>query len=380
MKSVHCWDWIFAFKRVLSLILLCWLGWVSAHTTSTHLLTLKVEGQRLSGQWDVTLADLDKVLTLNQDGDAEISNAELAASGQRARDYLLSHVKVTAAGRPCVLTDTQMQVGRPDKGAYLRLGLSGQCPVTPETLTLRNTLFSGDGDRHEGYLTLVSAGHTQTTVLTSDTPTTTLSLTAPNPWDVFWRFVRLGMTHIWAGLDHILFLLTLLLPSVLRLQGGRWTPAGTFPETLRSVIKVVTAFTVAHSVTLVLSALDLISLPGRLVEAVIAWSVVFAALNNLFPVLGERSRWGVALGFGLIHGFGFSSVLGELIEDPRSLTESLIGFNLGVELGQLAIVLVFVPVAFWLRDTVFYRRVVFAPLSAVVALVASVWFFQRLAG
>lgn len=369
--------WIF---RPLFLFLLVWLGSASAHTTSTHLLTLNVEGKRLSGQWDVTLADLDKVLTLNQDSDVVISNAEVAAAGQRTRDYLLSHLKVSVAGQPCVLTDTQMQVGRPEKGAYLRLGLSGQCPVVPEALTIRNTLFRGDGDRHEGYLTLVAAGHTQTSVFTSDTPTTTLSLTAPNPWDVFWRFVRLGTTHIWAGIDHILFLLTLLLPSVLRLQGGRWTPAGTFLETLRSVIKVVTAFTVAHSVTLVLSALEIISLPGRLVEAVIALSVVFAALNNLFPVLGERSRWGVAFGFGLIHGFGFSSVLSELIEDPRSLTESLIGFNLGVELGQLAIVLVFVPVAFWLRETAFYRRVVFAPLSAVVALVASVWFFQRLVG
>ncbi|MFC6663165.1 HupE/UreJ family protein [Deinococcus multiflagellatus] len=207
--------------------------------------------------------------------------------------------------------------------------------------------------------------------------TADVSLARPGAWQNVLTFIWLGMTHIWAGLDHVLFLLTLLLPTVLRRQEGQWQPVATFREAFGSVIKVVTAFTVAHSITLTLSALGILTFASQLVESVIAVSVVFAALNNLVPLVQERARWAVAFGFGLMHGFGFSSVLGELVEDRQALVQSLLGFNLGVELGQLALVAVAVPLLFWIRATVFYRRVVFAPASVGVAVVAAVWFVQR---
>ena len=115
---------------------------------------------------------------------------------------------------------------------------------------------------------------------------------------------------------------------------------------------VVTAFTLAHSITLTLAALRLVELPSRLVESAIAASVVLAAVNNLVPVV-ERRRWMVAFAFGLIHGFGFASVLAELGLPQETLVLSLLGFNLGVELGQLAIVAVFLPTAYALRNTRF---------------------------
>ena len=142
------------------------------------------------------------------------------------------------------------------------------------------------------------------------------------------------------------------------------------------VLKVVTAFTVAHSITLSLAALEVISLPSRLVEATIAASVVLAALNNIWPRVLER-RWMVAFAFGLIHGFGFASVLADLGLPQNALLLALVGFNLGVEAGQLCIVGAFLPIAFFLRESTFYRRGIMAGGSALISLVALVWFIER---
>jgi len=350
-----------------------------AHSTSDHLLNLSVSGRQVQGSWDVMLADLDYTLKLDQDGDQRVGNEEMRVSGQRVRDYLLAHLQVRAAGKACPLDNTSMQIGKGEKGRFLRLNLEGTCPEVVSALQVRNTLFTDTNDqsRHRGYLNLTAGGTVQTSVFSKDTPEATVSVAAPNVFASLGKFIWLGMTHIWSGLDHVLFLVTLLLPAVLRYQQGRWVPVGDFRQAFTSVLKVVTAFTLAHSVTLTLAALEVIHLPSRWVEATIAISVVFTALNNLFPVVGERWRWMVAFGFGLIHGFGFSSALGELVSDRRALVESLIGFNLGVEIGQLAIVLVVVPLAFWLRTTRFYRQGIFMSTSAVVALVASLWFVQR---
>ena len=132
----------------------------------------------------------------------------------------------------------------------------------------------------------------------------------------------------------------------------------------------------AHSITLSLAALHVISLPSRLVESAIAASVVVAALNNLKPLVQGR-RWVVAFGFGLVHGFGFATVLAELGLPSDALVLALVGFNLGVELGQLAIVLLFLPLAYSLRRSQLYRRTLMVGGSVLIALVAAVWFVER---
>ena len=141
-------------------------------------------------------------------------------------------------------------------------------------------------------------------------------------------------------------------------------------------MKVVTAFTAAHSITLSLAALGVVSLPSRLVESAIALSVVCAALNNIWPVVYEN-RWAIAFCFGLIHGFGFAAVLADLGLPQASLLIALVAFNLGVELGQLVIVGIFLPVAYTLCATGFYQRVIFIYASASIALIAFVWLIQR---
>ena len=172
-----------------------------------------------------------------------------------------------------------------------------------------------------------------------------------------------GAFHIWIGYDHILFLLSLLLPAVLifsrvnLMNGKRVTdiqPAPSFLAALKEVLKVVTAFTLAHSITLSLAALGVVSLPSRWVESAIAASIIVAAVQNIRGVVDSK-RWVMAFGFGLIHGFGFASVLADLGLPQNALITALVGFNVGIEGGQLAIVAVFLPLAFWLRKTKFYQ-------------------------
>jgi hypothetical protein len=195
-------------------------------------------------------------------------------------------------------------------------------------------------------------------------------------WRQFFDYVRHGVWHIWIGFDHILFLLSLLLPAVLVWRQGRWHARDTFRASAIEVLKIVTAFTLAHSITLTLATLGVVSLPSRFVESAIALSVVVAALNNVWPVITRRLAV-LAFTFGLIHGFGFASVLLDLGLPQAALLLSLVGFNVGVELGQLAIVATFLPLAFLAKNSVFYRKMVLVGGSSVIVAISMVWLVER---
>ncbi|HYT59916.1 MAG TPA: HupE/UreJ family protein, partial [Haliangiales bacterium] len=221
------------------------------------------------------------------------------------------------------------------------------------------------------------AGKVQTRVFQPEKPTQQFPLLAPSRGRQFLDFNREGVRHIWTGLDHILFLLALLLPSVLKREAPGWRVVERFRPALINVLKIVTAFTIAHSITLSLATLGIVRVSSRLVEPAIAASVILAALNNIRPILAERG-WVVAFGFGLVHGFGFANVLAELGLARQTLALALVGFNLGVELGQLAIVAAFLPLAFGLRGSWIYQRLTFQAGSAIIALLAATWMMERI--
>jgi len=213
-------------------------------------------------------------------------------------------------------------------------------------------------------------------VFTADTPRRSVGGESAGPLAQFATYAEEGVFHIWSGFDHVLFLLSLLLPAVLVRRNGAWVACDSLRAATLDVVKVVTAFTVAHSITLTLAALAIVELPSRWVESAIALSVVLAALNNLHPIVAN-GRWVAAFGFGLLHGFGFAGALRGLGLPTGSLALSLAGFNLGVEAGQLAIVLVFLPLAFLSRSTWAYRRLALGGGSIVTAAVASTWLVER---
>jgi HupE / UreJ protein len=177
-------------------------------------------------------------------------------------------------------------------------------------------------------------------------------------------YLELGYTHILPlGLDHILFVLSLYLLS---------------PK-LKPVLYQATAFTVAHSVTLGLSMYHVIKPPASIVEPVIALSILYVALENIFSPKLKKSRIGVVFLFGLVHGMGFASALGQLGLPQRSYLTSILMFNLGVELGQVTVILsAYLLFGKWFGDKPWYRKGIVIPLSVVIAIVAGYWTIQRL--
>jgi hypothetical protein len=224
-------------------------------------------------------------------------------------------------------------------------------------------------------------GNQSSALLSPERPQVQVSVADSNAWRVFWRYVVEGVWHIWIGMDHIAFLLSLLVLAPLQSSRQRvvhWQAASQARPAVMDVLSVVTAFTVAHSITLGLTITGWLTPPADLVEPAIAISVVLAALNNLLG-FSALQRWRLAFVFGLVHGFGFASVLLDLGLPASALLAALGGFNIGVELGQLVIVGVFLPLAWWLRHSWFYRWVVVAGGSAAIVVLGVFWTLQRLA-
>jgi hypothetical protein len=325
-----------------------------AHKPSDAHVRLDVDGDQLVGRLDVSVRDLDAALAID-DGDGTLTWAELDAARPRIADYISARIDVD-----CPLSQGPAALVDLSDGAYWSTPLTVHC--APLALQIRYELLFDIDAQHRG---LVHIG-SQTLIVRDAQPITVELGTATSLRD----FVREGVWHIWIGIDHILFLVCLILPAV-------WV-RGRDRKTLRAVgidvLEVVTAFTLAHSITLVISAVGLFTLPSRFVETAIALSVVAAALNNIVRVID--ARWAVAFALGLLHGFGFSSVLVDLGLPSRELIGALLGFNIGVELGQAAIVVVVLPLLYLIRSTLAYRALLFAG-SGAVAVVASIWTYQR---
>ena len=353
--------------------LVCLPAW--AHKASDSYLVLQVQGQQVTGQWDIALRDIDFAIGLDADGDGDITWGEVSARHADIAAWAMERLKLERGGA-CSLQVVEHLVDDHTDGAYAVLRFTGTCPSRTQALALSYRLLFDIDQLHRGLLRLELDGVPHTAVLGPDTGVLNVQAGETSRLAQFAQYLVEGIWHIWIGFDHILFLLALLLPAVLVHERRRWTGVGSFRAALVEVLWVVTAFTVAHSITLSLAALQIIELPSRLVESAIAASVVLAAANNLWPVV-ERRRWLVAFSFGLIHGFGFASVLTELGLPRDALVLSLLGFNAGVEVGQLAIVAVFLPVAYLLRNTPLYRKGVFIGGSILTMLVALVWLAER---
>ena len=364
-------------KRLLLIVCgLCLSFGASAHKPSDSYLTLRVAGETVTGQWDIALRDLDFAIGLDANGDAQITWGEVRAKQNEIGAYALSRLGLASAGQACPARVTEYLIDDHTDGAYVVMRFTALCPAPIKTLQARYALFFDIDPQHKGLLRLEYAGQSATGIFSPEKAAQEFTLARPNKLRQFLDYGHEGVWHIWIGFDHILFLLALLLPAVVLRQDKKWQAVAAFKPAFWQVFKIVTAFTVAHSITLSLATLGVVSLPSRWVEATIAASVVIAALNNVFPIFRAR-RWMMAFAFGLIHGFGFASVLRDLGLPQDALVLALVGFNLGVEAGQLAIVAVFLPVAFALRNTWFYQRLILLGGSILIAVLASVWLAER---
>lgn len=361
---------------LLSLLFVLWHGAAHADKFSDSYLLLQTSGATVNGQWDIALRDLDMAVGLDRDGDGNITWDEVRSHHTEISAYALSRLKLVADDHVCPVVAGEQLIDQHSDGAYAVLRFNAQCVATIKALTVQYSLLFDRDPQHKGLLRLQTPDAVSTAVLSPEHGQQTFLLTRASAAEQFGQYVRTGIGHIWIGFDHLLFLFSLLLPAVFIWSGTAWQPAPHFRSTVLDVLKIVTAFTLAHSVTLTLATLHIVALPSRWVESGIAASVIIAALNNLYPVVQAR-RWAVAFAFGLIHGFGFASVLADLGLPRSALALALVGFNVGVEVGQMSIVAVFLPLAFALRHSWFYRRMVFVAGSVLIIVVATIWLVER---
>jgi hypothetical protein len=348
----------------------------SAHVASNGFLTVEIHGTVLEGSLELAVRDVELAIALDTDGDGKITWKELHDAEPRLTGYLRQQLAFSTDASSCPIIFGALQVNTRIDGNYAWLPFTARCTQAVGDLTIRYEVLEHLDPSHRGLLTLRAGSTVQAAVVGGSEPELSLHPFSTSPLRVFQEYLRAGIGHILSGIDHLLFLFSLLLPAVLVRQGKGWQPVAAARPALISILKVVTAFTLAHSITLTLAALDVVRLPSRLTESVIAASIVIAALNNIFPVVTE-SRARIAFAFGLLHGFGFASVLSEMGLPPGARILSLFAFNLGIETGQLAVVLAVMPCIYALRKVALYRRTLVPVGSAIIAAVALVWLVQR---
>lgn len=345
-----------------------------AHPQSLSYLELVVQGDRVQVQLRFAAADLAPLLPLDADGDGRITGRDVELLGPALPTAVFRELRLRSAGADCQGDGFAAQFEDPD-GILLRG--TWRCPGEIESLEVREGFLDDLAPGHTDLAKIGFAGEASIFQRVAAQGTETFSVSRRrDPARTALRFLRLGIAHIFTGYDHIAFLLGLLL------LGG----------SLRTLFGIVTSFTLAHSITLALATLGLVTPPPRLIEPLIAASIVFVALENLWALraapdqrqaVAARAlghRWMVTFAFGLVHGFGFASALRELHLPRGSLAASLVSFNLGVEVGQVAIAAAALPLLALLRRKPWFSPAGLRALSAAVAAAGLFWLVQRVAG
>ena len=337
-----------------------------AHQTKLSSSVLVPEGSSIEATLELNGVDLNVATGVTLTNEAgEVSSGRLESHRGAVFDYLVRHVRLAIdGGAQCSAAQGALRAKRDHVVATLRL----RCPPHGGPLQYRVTLFH-EVDPAARHIVTVAGAERRFGLLSATQSGFVLSGSAPDLVAVLWRYLAAGVEHIAIGYDHIAFLLAVIVPA------RRFWP----------LFAVITAFTIAHSLTLSLAVLGVVTLPGRFVEAAIAASVVYVAAENFF-VRDLRHRWWVTFAFGLVHGFGFASVLREYGIPQHAIVPALAAFNVGVEIGQL--IVVFIAVLAWralfalaaLRGRSVQepaRRRIALAVSAAVLGIGLYWLVQR---
>lgn len=321
--------------------------------------------------------------------------------GEKIRAYMMSHIKAYVnPGNPWKIT---IQGIRMDKGIFpgttityyevvVQFLLQPQVEESTRSFSLQYDAIMHQVMNHAAFVVIRrdwEAGiiHSDTTseasviawdLANNNIPTLEITLEKGSWWKGFKSMFTLGMHHIREGTDHLLFLLTLLLAAPLVAQHGSWGPFGGLRFSLMNLLKVVTAFTIGHSITLLAGAIGWIQLPTQPIEALIAVSILISSIHAYRPIFAGKEIF-VAAGFGLIHGLAFASTLADLNLGVGAMVLSIFGFNIGIEVMQLFIVALIVPWLIMLSRYPSYR--VIRSTGAIVAGIAAIgWLVERISG
>ncbi|MDX2437621.1 MAG: HupE/UreJ family protein [Acidobacteriota bacterium] len=358
----------------------------SAHNAGNSYLYLQIYPESMSGRFEIALSDLNPALGLSGT-DLEITADNLDQRIGFLQDYYLDHVTISDDRGPLSIDFTTYDLLNAEGGYVLMPFDLGGLDRVPDTLTIDYSVLFDEDPGHRGFLLVEHNWATGTfanenrvsLVFGPGSRHQVFDLTSSGRLRGFLALVHLGAEHMVLGLDHVFFLLALLLTVALRRDGGVWQPLEGLKPALWNVLTIVTAFAAAHAVALTLAALGLLRLPEALVETMIAASTTLVALNILLPLFRGRIWW-IVFGLSLFHGMGFAGGLMDLGVLDEHLGLSVIAFNLGIELGQIVIVAVLFPLLFAVRRLELYRKVFLKVAAVGLILVSFVWVIERAFG
>ncbi|AYN68424.1 HupE/UreJ family protein [Euzebyella marina] len=376
------------------LLLLPLVSW--AHQPKQSLIYLRIyEETGIEGRVEVNANELQSVFGL--DVNLHPSIDQIRPHRKEIEAYLLKHLAFSSekGGKYKIVFTGELTKLNTDFGDFINFHFHLEPSENlPDDLIVEYDAFMTEDTSHRGLIAmeynwkagLINNESIVALYLSKDEPRGVIDLTETSLWKGFLAMVKQGIWHIWIGMDHILFLLALILPSVVRRkdegvqESSRfnvfgWQPVPKFRPAFIYILKIVTFFTLAHTITLSLASLNIINLPSRVVESIIAFSVGLAALHNIKPIFKGKD-WVIAFVFGLFHGFGFASVLGDLGFKGEYLTLSLVGFNVGVEIGQIVIIALIFPILYLIRNRKLYPKLLVG-VSALLILVSTYWFIER---
>ena len=372
--KLHVSQWSAA--ACLFLLGLCASPMAQAHAQSTSFLVLDArEEGALTVRWDLSVHDLVWSIFIDADYDGLATWQEIQDARASIDNAALGQISLARGGVACALRVEDLALADRAGQNYLSLRMTADCP-RPGRLTVGGPLFM-TGDASQRVLISAQRGKETLAGVVSAASTTWNEPEQVSAWASFARFIGEGVWHVLIGYDHIAFVLLLLLPSVLRPVKGKWEGATGIGQVTRDIVMIVTAFTIAHSTTLALAVTGTVILPIQPVEVAIAASIAVAGLLNLLP---RFSGWRLplAFGFGFVHGFGFANAMSELDTSGGALFPLLAGFNIGVELAQLSIVAVVLPLIYLARRRRWYSGGVLPLGSCALGAAGVVWLIQRL--
>ena len=327
-----------------------------AHTVSTSYGKLRIEGPQVHLQLTVGLLDFHNGPNLDRNADGKVSREELDLGIPSLVEAIKTNYGVLAPEEPHSITIEKFDFQGEDAA---RIDLLYDFDHEVNDLRITSTLHRITQPDHRHLLALGEGDDTRQGVLNLQNPTVDIDVDGQTVFEVFSDFLKLGVEHILTGYDHLAFLAGLLLATT----------------TLLSLVKVVTSFTAAHSVTLALATFNIVSLPPRLIESLIALTIAYVAIEN-FTGKTFVHRWKITFLFGLVHGFGFSNVLKELNLSRGNLVISLFSFNAGVEIGQLFFVCVIFPLVLVALKSKWKEQFLSATSLLIMGL-GFYWFVER---
>ena len=371
-------------------LLVVWAGVpqaLLAHALGEDYIFISFHEDSIEGHFEVHFEDLEDKLGLRiQVGPDALE--QVLATAPEVQEYLRTNFSVgPEGGEPYLFEFTDTDVLELPQGVYAQYKFRAEIDSLPDRLDFRHDGFYEDDRFHRGLLLVEHNAKSDeeygpeytAMVFGPNNSEQTLDLTEVPGLISPLGMIKQGVLHIWIGIDHILFLIALMLPTVLYREDGTWKPVEDFRTSFWSLLKIITVFTFAHSVTLLLAALGLLSVPSRLVESMIALSIILVAWNNITGKVRGGALL-VILFLGLFHGLGFASVMGHLPFRMGDLLKSVVAFNIGVEFGQVAIVVVLFPLLWALRSRPAFVPLVLNAGSAVLIVIAGFWFVQRAFG